>query len=305
MYRRGNSYINWGKENPFYNFKSEYHRASLLAEDESYQAVESFQDALENMRVYHIAQNVNTPSIVALATSMGIIVLNLSPLEPNGKTVATHKLWGKMVLNYSEGSIHRTYVDDNLSIDDNDYTIGKEVVTEIISNSYEELRLVAGEDDRSSASQITSIAKKKRFSMFGGKIGKESVSAKALSEGDSVYTSGLSSSLPAPLASIVGTCRPIFYPSASGKFCILHWKQSGFYLIISLNYKDTDTFCSSGSKCLKNGIIDRGVCNSIDWIGTSSDDECYALVVPSGKAQSSKKKSMFSWSSAGISLLCI
>lgn len=271
----------------------------MLSEDESYQAVETFQDGLENMRVYHIAQNVNTPSIVALATSMGIVVLNLSHLEPSGRTIATHKLWGKMVLNYSEGSIHRTYVNDNLSSDDDDYAIGKEVVTEIIGNTYEELRLVIGEDDRSSASQITSIGHKKRFSIFGDTKGKGCVSAKALGEGDSVSTSSTLASLPAPIASLVGTCRPIFFPSASGKFCILHWKQSGFYLVISLKFKDTDTFSSSGSKCLKNGIVDRGVCTSIDWAGTSSEEECYALVIPSGTPQSSKKKSMFSWNSAG------
>ena len=124
-----------------------------------------------------------------------------------------------------------------------------------------------------------------------------------MSEGDSASASGLSVSLPAPLASLVGTCKPIFCPSASGKFCIIHWKQSEFYLVISLKFKDMEMFSSSGSKCLKNGIIDRGVCISIDWVGTSSEEECYALVIASGKQQISKRKSMFSWNSSGITFI--
>ena len=107
-------------------------RARLLSFDDEYQAIEAFEDALENLRVYHTTQHVQNPNIVAAATSMGIIILNLAPLEPSGRTVGTffvqssfdssyhryltlkissylasHKLWGKMILHYEEGSIHR------------------------------------------------------------------------------------------------------------------------------------------------------------------------------------------------------
>ena len=56
----------------------------------------------------------------------------------------------------------RTYVTDNSSDDADNYSIGKGVVTEVIGNSYEELRIVSVEDDKSSASPLKSIGNKKR-----------------------------------------------------------------------------------------------------------------------------------------------
>jgi len=213
----------------------------------------------------------------------------------------------------------RTFINDCPPDDDDTYSIEKEVVTEAFKNSYEELALVMGDDDRASAAPINSLGKKKRyslvlyifiptysylddlivfrFSIFGGT--RDMNALKAISEAGSVSAPGHLPSLPAPLASLIGTCRPVLFPSPSGKFCVIHWKQSGFYMVISLNFKEKEVFSSSGSKCLKNGIFDRGICLSIGWASASTEEECYALVVPSGKPQINRRKSMFSWSSSG------
>ena len=71
--------------------------------DERYVAAESYQDALENLRVYDVVVNPLCPTVLGLATSAGVLVLSFLSRAPLGRVVGIHQLYGEMALTYSEG----------------------------------------------------------------------------------------------------------------------------------------------------------------------------------------------------------
>ena len=153
--------------------------------------------------------------------------------------------------------------------------------------------------------------RRSKFSLFSPQKGARASLPTVTEEGDvadstktNIASSTLITALPAPMASLINTSRPLLMPSLSGQYLILYWSQSLVYMVISMRPRDSNganacfssssspgkrlsnIYSSSGLKCLKDCLLMRGMCYGISWAGsTANGGEILAIIDPPVKVR--------------------
>lgn len=237
-----------------------------------------------NIRVYNIQTHPRLKYIISLCTTIGIIIINLSPVS-FGPSVGNHPVWGSFILTYqypqriiqrqsiecnSNGTNPNEMSNEEKSVSNNRNEISNnafclDILDEIdvdidvnLNNSLRKSRLRSNSNNSSSIGSSLSSLKTKSLS----------TSAKVLSKDKNSH------------------CRPVFYTSPSGRFCTVWFSDTLTYIILSISNTDIKENCEMKE-------IERGSCTSFAWIGIGVGCyDMYSFLTPTIKKHDEKKKTI-------------
>ena len=266
----------------------------------------------EELKIYCIRAHASQPHILALGTSMGLIVVAL-PILPvincpahcirfsqfglqKGSLMGIHPLWDNSALMCADSSsaavIKRVLNDVQVTVTAGDHGGGLALASDVI------------EEHNAATGQTVNVGLNRQNSSSGAlgplslSFSGASPSAKRLS-----FTRQKSGNQPsAVLTSTLGCCRPLFHPSPSGFYCAVVWPDAMSYIVLKVGFIDGSSQSDSQAKVFQSTPmqpVDRGTGVEFAWLGGEAlNVESYVVKVPSycagkGGAVTARRNSLF------------
>jgi hypothetical protein len=224
-----------------------------------------------NIRVYNVQTHPRLHHIISLGTTIGIIIINLSPISI-GPTIGNHPSWGSYILTYQypQRVIQRQSIEFNSNgVNNEDNSVTN--TDNDISNDGVRLEVLDEIDADVDLDQIITNSVRKSRLMSNN-------------NNSSSIGSSLSSLKTKSLPYKNSHCRPVFYTSPSGRFCTVWFSDTLTYIILSISNTDIKENCEMKE-------IERGSCTSFAWLGIGVGCfDMYSFITPTTKKYEEKKK---------------
>jgi hypothetical protein len=207
------------------------------------------------LKVYNVYTHSLKPTLLLLATSLGVLLLDYASAHSVGPYTSSHPSWGNCFVKFNASTCSLCMVRTDISPSQVSASGKRLSTTPLLSTNLQE---VANCNISGSGSDLTGGPSMSSHSQDGA-------------------GGGAGSLLSSPI-------RPRFLPSPSGRYLAIVWTELAQYRIFSV-------VCGRANIDREQlGEIEAGACISFAWIGWTATEDEYAILSPAKRGESAVAK---------------